>query len=201
MTVTQGSFNSSARAAGRTRYDGVAMALHWLIALAVFLNIGVGLYMGDLPREDLMKPVFFGLHMSVGLSVLVLAVVRIAWRLRHSIPALPADMPPWQKALARTVEFLLYVLTVAIPLAGWLMVSTGPHGHGVNYFGLFNWPAIGPMANIAAENAHAVHETLETTHVILAWTLAGLAALHILAAVYHQRIRRDSVLKTMLPFG
>lgn len=201
MTATQSGLGPTGPSATRTRYDSVAMTLHWLIALAVFLNIGLGLYMGDLPRGDVMKPVIVGLHMSIGLSVLVLALVRIVWRLAHSIPDLPADMPPWQKALARTVEFLLYVLTIAIPLAGWLMISAGPHAHDVNFFGLFIWPHIGPMANIAAENAHSVHEAFEEIHVVLAWTLAGLAALHIAAAIYHKRIRRDDVLKSMLPFG
>lgn len=201
MTATHGDLNASAPASARARYDGVAMTLHWLIALGVFLNIGLGLYMGDLPRSDIMKPVIVGLHMSVGLSILVLALLRIAWRLTHTIPALPGDMAAWQKRLARTVEFLLYALTVAVPLAGWLMISAGPHAHDVNYFGLFTWPHIGPMASIAADKVHAVHEALEDTHVILAWTLAGLAALHILAAIYHQRIRRDGVMTSMLPFG
>lgn len=201
MTVSQESPNASAPAGGRARYDGVAMALHWLIALAVFLNIGLGLYMGELPRGDLMKPVIAGLHMSAGLSILVLTIVRIGWRLPHSIPPLPAAMPPWQKALARTVELLLYVLTIAVPLAGWLAISAGPQGHGVSYFGLFDWPAIGPMANVAADYAHAVEEALEETHVLLAWTLLGLAVLHIVAAIYHHGIRRDGVVRTMLPFG
>ena len=201
MTTAQDASNSPTPPAARTRYDNVAMTLHWLIALAVFLNVGLGLYMGELPRGDPLKPAIVGLHLSVGLSVLVLAVLRVVWRLTHSIPDLPGDMPPWQKALARTVEFLLYVLIIAIPLAGWMMISTGPHAHDVNYFGLFTWPHVGFMGNIAAENAHSVHEALEETHALLAWTMLGLVAIHIAAAIYHQHVRRDNVLKSMLPFG
>ncbi|MBU6472713.1 MAG: cytochrome b/b6 domain-containing protein, partial [Alphaproteobacteria bacterium] len=134
-----------------SRYDAVAMSLHWLIALAVIGNFALGLYHADLPDEDPMARVTIFLHISIGLTILALSVIRVGWRLTHKIPALPVDMPRLQKVLARIVEGLLYVLIIAVPLVGWMMVSATTNPHPIPFFGLFDWPHIGAMVPLAEQ--------------------------------------------------
>ena len=185
----------------RTRYDSVAMTLHWLIAAAVLTNIALGLYMGDLPRSDPMKFAIIQLHKSIGLTVLVLTLMRIAWRLMHPFLPLPEDMPRALKFLARTTHILLYTLLLALPLTGWMIVSSSPLGLPTSYFGLFDWPHLWFLADMTRESKKIMVETFEDTHVFLAWIMICLVPLHIAGALYHQFVRRDSVLKRMLPFA
>lgn len=199
MTATHSGLGRSKPMTGRTRYDSVAMTLHWLIALAVLLNIGLGLYMGDLPRSDPMKFQIVQLHKSIGLTVLILSLLRVAWRLTHTIPALPSEMGAAMKALARTAQVLLYVLMIILPLTGWLMVSSSPLGLPTSYFGLFDWPHIWFLADMARESKKELVEVFEESHELLAWIAIGLIGLHVVGALYHQHVRRDGVLKSMLP--
>ena len=182
----------------RTRYDTVAIMLHWLIALAVLINIGLGLYMGDLPRSDPMKFPIIQLHKSIGLTVLVLSLIRVAWRLVNPVPPLPADMSPAQKALARTVQVLLYLLIIVIPLSGWMMVSASPLGLPTSFFGLFDWPHIWFLADMTRDSKKAIVESFAESHELLAWTAIILIPLHFAAALYHHFVRRDGVMKTMM---
>ena len=184
-----------------SRYDSVAMSLHWLIALGVIGNFALGLYHGELPDDDPMARTTIFFHMSLGLLVLVLSVVRVGWRLTHKIPALPIDMPEFQKVLARTVEGLLYILIIAIPVAGWMLVSATTNPHPIPFFGLFDWPHISALAPMAQQYGRPFHRAIGETHELLAWTAIVLAGLHFAAAIYHHRIRRDDVVKSMLPFG
>lgn len=181
------------------RYDNGAIALHWLIAAAVLLNIGLGLYMGDIPRGDPLKFAIVNLHKSVGLTVLVLSVLRVVWRLMHPVPPLPADLPRPLKLAARTSHALLYVLILILPLSGWMMVSTSPRGGTINYFGLFDWPLIGPLAGLDAAAKKAWIGTFVETHETLAFVMIGLVLLHVSAALYHHFIRRDLGIWRMLP--
>jgi cytochrome b561 len=184
-----------------TRYDGIAMTLHWLVALAVLVNLGLGLYMVNLPRSDPTKLEIVPLHMSIGLTVLVISIVIIAWRLTHRVPPLPADMAAPLKLLARSAHLLFYVLILALPLAGWMMVSSSPRGGAVPFFGLFKWPPLGFLAGMALPDKKVWVGTFAETHETLAWIMIGLVVLHLGAVVYHQIVRHDGVLKRMLPGG
>ena len=197
MTTTA----SNSAASPRLRYDNVAMTLHWLIAAAVLLNIGLGLYMGDLPRTDPMKFEIIQLHKSVGLTVLLLSVLRVIWRLMHPVPPLPAGMNPTLKFVARGTHVLLYLLILALPLTGWMMVSTSPRGGAIPFFGLFDWPAIGPLAAMALSDKKALVEVFAETHETLAWIMIALVPLHVAGALYHQFVRRDGGLMRMFPGG
>lgn len=181
------------------RYNSVAMALHWLIALAVLTNIGLGLYMADLPNSDPTKFQIIQFHKSVGLTVLVLSLLRVAWRLANPVPPLPANMNPLLKKFARATQFLLYVLIVAIPLSGWLMVSASPLGLPTSYFGLFQWPHVWFLADMTRAGKKAIVGLFLETHEFLAWSAIVLVTLHVAGALYHQFVRRDDVLKSMLP--
>lgn len=181
------------------RYGSVAMTLHWLIALCVLVNLGLGLYMADLPRSDPDRFMLFQTHKSIGLTVLVLSLLRLGWRLINPIPPLPRGMNSLLRFASRATHFLLYFMIVAIPLAGWAMVSSSPLGLATPYFGLFSWPNISFLADLPrATKMHNVDLFLET-HELLADLTIGLIALHVLGALYHQFLRRDDVLRRMIP--
>jgi cytochrome b561 len=181
------------------RYGNVAMSFHWIIAILVIINVCLGLYMADLPRSDPNKFLIFQTHKSIGLTVLVLSILRLVWRLINPIPPLPAGMNPLLRLGARASHFLLYFLIVFIPLTGWIMVSASALGNPTSYFGLFDWPNLPLFTGMTREQLHPVHETWETAHVILAWSAIVLVPLHVLAALYHYFFRHDSVLQRMWP--
>ena len=181
------------------RYGAVAMTLHWLIAAAVIANLCIGLYMADLPRAYPSKFELIALHKSIGLTVLALSVLRLVWRLVNPAPPSPAGLSPWLKFAGRGMHVLLYFLIVAIPLAGWLMVSVGSQGHPTPVFGLFGWPSVPILSDMSRSAGHPYHEMFESAHVWLAWSAIILSPLHVLAALYHQFVRRDDVLLRMLP--
>ena len=188
----------SARNSSR-RYGTVAMTLHWLIALMLIANICIGLYMGDLPRDDPNKFALFQYHKSIGLTVLLLSLIRLGWRLVNPVPPLPRGMSPLMRALAHISHFVLYFVIIAIPLSGWLMVSSSSIGLGTPWFGLFNVPDAPFLSTLPRALKHPYHEAFETVHVYLAWATIALVPIHILGALYHQFLRRDDVLKRMLP--
>ena len=124
-----------------SRYGAVAMTLHWLIAATLLLNIALGLYVAEIMADaDPMHAAALQFHKSVGLTVLVLSLLRVVWRLVNPAPPLPRPCLPPQKCLAHFSHFLLYLLIVIIPLTGWAMVSASRSGVSTNYFGLLHWP-------------------------------------------------------------
>jgi cytochrome b561 len=181
------------------RYHGGTIALHWLTAVAIVANIYVGLRFSDLPR-GLERLSLFHLHASLGLLVLVLSVLTVAWRVSHPAPALPAGMPRWMTIAANASHHLLYLAMVGIPLSGWVMVSISATGPGLPYFGLFDWPWIPFLPSIPRASGHIYHELFETLHVMAAWGLILLLPVHILAALHHQYRMRDGVLARMVPW-
>ena len=181
------------------RYGNVAMTLHWLIAGFVLANLGLGLYMADLPRSDPSRFMLFQTHKSIGLTVLVLSLLRLGWRLVNPIPPLPRGMHVLLRFASRTTHFLLYFLIIAIPLAGWAGVSSSPIGLPTPYFGLFPWPNIGFLAELPRAAKMQNLRLFFTAHALLAYLTIGLIALHVLGALYHQFLRRDDVLRRMLP--
>ncbi len=186
-------------ASTRTQYGSVAITLHWLIAFAVIVNIALGLYFNDLPRSDPEKFILVQLHKSIGLSVLVLSVVRVLWRMVNTVPPLPQSVSPALRVTARTTQFLLYVLIIVIPLSGWALVSSSPLGLPTLYFGWFHWPHISFLADLPRSAKKLLSHEFGTIHVILAWSAIILVPLHIAGALYHQFVRHDDVLARMLP--
>jgi len=181
------------------RYGGVAMTLHWLIAAGVIANIVLGLTFADMANSD---PEKFGLaqtHKSIGLTILVLSVARVLWRLVNPVPPLPAGMSPTLKALARATHFLLYVLILLIPLTGWLLVSSSPLGLPTMFFGWFAWPNLPGFADMTRAAKHVWQHEFGAAHVFLAWSAIVLVPIHIAGALYHQFLRGDAVFKRMLP--
>jgi len=177
------------------------MTLHWLIATALIVNIGLGLYMSEiLPDHDPLHSTILQLHEPLGLTVLVLSVARVVWRLINPAPPLPASVPRAERVLAHTVHFLLYFLIVAIPLTGWAMVSSSRNLAPISYFGLFFWPNLTAVAELSRSHRVLLHHGFNTAHVILAFSAIALVPVHIGAAFLHRR-RGENVLGRMLPWA
>jgi cytochrome b561 len=181
------------------RYSNVAITLHWLIALGIIVNIALGLYFADLPRSDPNKFFLTQTHKSIGLTILVLSLIRVAWRLMNPVPPLPASMSPTMRFAAHATHFLLYFLIIAIPLSGWLLVSSSPLGLPTMYFGWFAWPELPYFSDLPRAAKKIWVGKFDAVHIYLAWSAIVLVTIHIVAALYHQFIRRDVVLGRMLP--
>ncbi len=173
-----------------TRYGAVAQAFHWLIAALVVTQFVLANLADDLPI-GVHKLALLARHKSFGMTVLMLAILRLLWRLKHQPPELPAGMKPVERMLARSTHIAFYVLLFAMPLSGWLMSSA--KNYSVSWFGLFTWP------NLIGKN-EAAFEVLRSTHHILSDVLFVIAVLHILAALKHHFWNKDDVLLRMLPF-
>ncbi|NOT42748.1 MAG: cytochrome b [Alphaproteobacteria bacterium] len=177
-----------------TRYGTVAMALHWTIAIAIVSLLIVGKYMNGLPNNDPNKFALYQLHKSFGITVLVLTVVRIIWRVMHPVPALPAGMPAWQRWGAHVSHFGLYALMLAIPLSGWAAASSSSLGIPTMLFGAAELPSL-PVGN-----DRDTHEFYEEAHELLGNLMILLLIVHVVAALKHHFVDRDTVLRRMLPF-
>jgi cytochrome b561 len=181
------------------RYGTGAIILHWVIALLLIANLALGLYFADLPRSDPWKYELTQLHKSIGLTVLVLSLLRLVWRLTHRVPPPAAEPYPALRWLARATHYVFYFLIIAIPCAGYLMVSASPLGLPTNYFHLLNWPNLPFFSGMPRPQMRSLHETFGDVHTFLAWCAIVLIPLHILAALYHQYILRDRLLLRMMP--
>lgn len=177
---------SGSRADGK--YSGPAIFFHWASAVLVFVMAGLGWYMLSI-EEQPGSLWYFALHMSLGLTVAFLLVLRLGWRVLRPPARLPHTVPGWQTRAAKLTHFALYVLLVLMPLTGYLGASFS--GEGVAFFGL-------PTPGWAVRN-DSLKEQLFTAHSTIAWVLVGFVALHVLAALKHLLIDRDGIFQRMLP--
>jgi len=169
------------------RYTATAIALHWLIALAVGAQIVFGWWMQQIPKLPVGPRVdAFNLHKSIGMTILLLMVIRLAWRATHRPPALPR-LPAWQANAARINHWLLYACLFAQPLSGYL--GSAVSGYPVRYFGMTlpAWAA----TDVALKNL------LSVVHLVCSWVLVAAIAVHVLAAIKHQVVDRNGLLRRM----
>lgn len=173
------------------RYTNPAIAFHWLIALLIFATFPLGLYMQDLPLSpDKLK--LYSWHKWIGITILMLASLRLLWRVSHKPPPLIEAMPRWQKLSSQMVHLLLYVLIFAIPISGWVMSSA--KGFQTIWFGVL------PLPDLVGKDK-ALGEVLTEVHKTLNFTMLALIFLHVAAALKHHWIDRDTNLRRMLPFA
>jgi cytochrome b561 len=181
-------------AAGALRYTPTAMALHWLLALAIIGTFGVGFYMSDLPFS-VQRVKLFNWHKWAGVSILGLSALRLLWRLSHRPPPLSARvlaaMPGWQLAAMHVSHYAMYVLFFAVPLLGWAYSSAA--GLQIVWFGVLPLPDFMPVDK---EFAKAV---LKPLHRIGAYLLASLVLVHVAAALKHQFVDHDGLMSRMWP--
>ena len=169
------------------RYTRTAIALHWMIALAIIVQFTWGWWMQGIPKQPPgMRVDAYNLHKSVGLTILTLMTVRLLWRLRHPAPALLA-MPRWQARLAHFVHALLYVVLFVHPLAGYL--GSVYSGYPVKLFGM-TLPSWG-------RNDPALKEFFSSSHLATSWVIAGAVALHVVGALKHAFVDRDGTMARM----
>ena len=177
----------------RHRYSTVSLVFHWGLALLVVVQIALIMaYEGYDAASDPLAGTYMGLHKSVGLSILVLTLARLAWRMMNPVIPLPTTVPRWQRILARTTQVLFYVLLIGLPLGGWAASSAA--GRAIEWFGLFTWPGL-PMP-LNRELAGTIIEA----HEVAGKALIALIALHVIGALKHHFVDRDNVLRRMLPF-
>lgn len=172
------------------RYTRSAITLHWLVALLIFAAFPLGMYMHDLPLSP-HKLRLFSYHKWIGVTIFMLAVFRVSWRLTHRPPPLPERMPAWEKVSAESVHFLLYILIFAVPISGWLMSSA--KGFQTVWFGVL------PLPDLVNKDKELGDLLLEV-HEVLNYLMAGLVLAHIGAALKHHLFDHDDVLARMLPF-
>ncbi|HIJ61847.1 MAG TPA: cytochrome b [Rhodospirillaceae bacterium] len=179
------------------RYGAVAMALHWLTAAAVVGLIVIGWVMMDLPKGASLKFVLFQWHKSIGITVLLLTLLRLAWRLAHRPPPPPAGLTDWERRGSQAAHFALYVLLLVLPLGGWAAVSASPLNIPTILYGVVPWPHL-PVPDLLS-NREQLAELLEDCHGLGGNLMAWLAGLHVLAALWHHFYRKDEVLLRMTP--
>ena len=170
------------------RYNGLSKTLHWVIALLAFSQLAMGKFF-EVEADE--SGSLFDWHTAFGLSVLALMVVRLVWRVTHTVPALPRNTPGWQQVAARATHIAFYGLLIALPITGWLLTSVD--GDAISFFGWFTVPSLPVPTGEASE------DFLEETHELLGNVLLVLAGIHVLAGLKHHYIDRDDVLRRMMP--
>ena len=172
----------------RLHYGTTAKVFHWLIVALLVVQYLIGWLMPDLHRG--MQPgVPMTMHLSFGLSTLILIVLRFAWRLTHKV-APESSLPVWQRLSSELVHWMLYILVLATTVSGWLFASF--RGWSTSFFYLFPFPML------ASDNA-AAGKAIDGLHQAAEWTLLVFIGLHVLAALAHLFIYRDRIVQRMLP--
>jgi cytochrome b561 len=172
------------------RWGAIAQLFHWLIVALIIVQVTLAEMADDLPN-GMRKLTLLARHKSFGITILMLVILRLAWRWLNPHPPLPDNLKPYERKLATFSHGALYTLLFAIPLSGWTMSSA--RGFPVSWFGFFQLPDLVPRSR-------PLYEALVTTHVTLVSVLLAIVALHIAGALKHHFVHKDDVLKRMLPF-
>ncbi len=180
------------------RYSAIAIALHWIIAFAILGMIGLGWYMGDLPNTATNKADLYQLHKSIGVSIFILTIARILWRIINKPPE-EVPMEHMQAVASRAVHFGFYMLMILMPLTGWILVSASAYNLPTLIFDTFQWPHLPFLPDLSTETKKSIFPVLENAHGKLAWVAIVLLLLHVAGAVKHQFIDKDGVMARMLP--
>jgi cytochrome b561 len=171
-------------------WGSLSKAFHWLIVLLIINQWWIAERAEDL--KGLAKLQALAWHKSFGMTILILAVLRLAWRLMNPTPDLTAETKPWERTLAKISHVLLYVLIFAMPLTGWMMSSA--KNFPVSWFKLFQFPDL-------VAPSEQTFRLMQDAHHLLFSGLVCVALLHVAGALKHHFIDRNDVLKRMLPFG
>ena len=180
-----------------SRYTGGAIVLHWIMAIGILLLCAMGLTMvhRDLPPERLFR--LYQLHKSIGITVLIAALLRLLWRVFNAPPPLPPEMKEFERQAARGMHVVLYVLLIGLPLVGWALVSASVLNIPTVLFSTVPWPDLPIFSTLT--NKAPVEAFLKDLHAWGAWLLILLVGAHGVAALRHHFIKRDDVLRSMLP--
>lgn len=177
-----------------TNWGAITRLFHWLIALLIITNLGLGYWAVGLDLSPTKVEVFYW-HKSIGLSVLWLALLRLLWRLTNPSPRLPTGMAGWERALAHGSHALLYGLMIAMPLSGWIIHSAA--NFPLDLYGVFPVPDLIP----SSADESTIGDLAKIVHYWLFLAICALLALHTVGALKHHIVNRDDVLRRMLPFS
>jgi len=169
-----------------------SQGLHWLSAGLVLYLLVHGWWMTHLAERADRLP-NYATHASVGYVLLGLVVLRMLWRSAQAVPAHPAGAPVWERRAAQVSHVMLYLLLLLEAYLGWALAGTLSQPLDRTLFGLVRVPPITRPGN------RSLHETLASAHEVFAWVLAALVVVHVAAAIYHWKIRRDDVMQRMIP--
>lgn len=169
----------------------VQQTLHWIVVLAVSIQLIIGFNLWRMPPDDPQWERTLPIHAGIGLSILALMLFRLYWRRKHAVPKLPDTLTSAEKALAHATHYGLYGLLIAMPIVGYLLVSS--HGQPVPFFNA-QFPAL------IGEN-ETLQYSLRGMHILGAIALVLLLAIHVFAALRHAWALRDGVMERMVPFS
>jgi len=171
------------------RYTSVAILLHWLIAILLLGQVALGWFLETIPRGAPLRGFYVNLHKSTGLTLALLILARIAWRIANPPPPMPSFMPLWERRAAAWSHIALYACMLGMPLSGY--IASNFSKYGVKFFNVLLLPPWGV-------NDARVYAVFNTTHVVLSYLFVALIGAHVLAAVRHA-IRGDGVFARMFP--
>jgi cytochrome b561 len=174
------------------RWGIISQAFHWLTLLLILGMLLSGFAFADWVSDTATRVEILQWHKSFGILILTLTILRLVWRVINPSPPLPDNMQPYERVLAKFTHLALYVLLIAMPLIGWLMISTSSRNIPTVVFGLFTLPRI-------ASPDKAMHEFYEEAHEAVAFIIIAIVAFHAIAALKHHFVIKDNVLRRMLP--
>ncbi|MGN8545638.1 cytochrome b [Bradyrhizobium sp. 13971] len=172
----------------RLHYGATAKLLHWMIVVLLAVQYPIGWLMPDIHRGQA-PGAAMTFHISLGIVILGLIVLRFVWRLTHPV-APESSLPPWQRRSSEAVHWMLYVLVLATTVSGWLFASF--RGWSVSFFYMM------PLPMLASDNA-AAGKAIDGLHQAAEWSLLVLIGLHVTTALVHLLIYRDRIMQRMLP--
>lgn len=185
-------------AQSRTRYTTVAILIHWLIAAAIIFQVILGWRMDDGPKGPTTYALF-QLHKSIGITILLLSLLRLAWKLINKSPPPPEGQPAWERTASHLVHWGFYLIMIGLPLTGWVVVSASKVNIPTLLYGTFPWPHLPLLPELAEGAKHTWREAGELGHEVLVKLTYLLLALHLGAVAKHQILDRDEVLSHMAP--
>jgi cytochrome b561 len=171
----------------RLHYGTPAKVLHWLVVALLAVQFSIGWLMPDVHAGPPGRAMT--LHISFGLTILALILLRLAWRITHPVSP-ESSLPTWQRVSSTAVHWLLYMFVLAATITGWLFASF--RGWSVSYFDLI------PLPMLAEKNTVAIHQ-IDGWHQIAEWGLLIAIGIHVAAALAHVFIYRDGIMQRMLP--
>ena len=172
-----------------SRYTRTAIALHWLLALAILGQILFGWYLDEIPRGTPERSWYVNLHKSTGLTLGLLIIFRFTWRWFHQPPPLPASMAAWERIAAETSHRLLYACMLIMPLTGY--VASNFSEYGVRYFNAILLPPWGL-------DDPGIYSFLKGAHVVTSYIFVALIGVHVISALRHV-VLRDGIFQRIWP--
>lgn len=179
------------------RYSSVAIFLHWTIAALIAWNLVLGFRMHA--ATGLRQFNLFQLHKSIGISILLLSVGRLLWRIGHRPPPFASDMKAWEKTLAQFVHASLYSIMIFMPLTGWILVSTSSLNIPTLLFQVVPWPYLPGFHDLDSVAKSQLNAGFGWTHMVLAWGALALIALHLGGVLKHLLVDRAAAVESMMP--